>query len=107
MAVCALQLVDMQQPARVAAVYFCQIRLAQPRLLDHPDGMFSVLLSLLPEPEGIVRAEYDLFGTKHSGNAGDYGFVSGSRRVVKELAKIMTGFVLAFALTKGSLDSTG
>ena len=69
--------------------------------------MFSVLLSLLPEPEGIVSAEYDLCGTKHSGNAGDDGFIGGSRRVVKQLAKIMTGFVLAFTLAKGSLDSTG
>ena len=97
----------MQQPARVAAVYFCQIRLGQTRLLDYPNGMFSVLLSLLAESEGIVGAEYDLLGTEHSGNAGDDGFIGGSRRVVKELAKIMTGFVLAFALTKGSLDSTG
>src|ERR1700756_810107 len=69
--------------------------------------MFSVLLSLLPESEGIVGAEYDLFGTEHSGNAGDDGFIGGSRRVVKKLAKIMTWFVLASALTKGSLDSTG
>src|SRR5262249_48850132 len=30
---------QMQQLARVATVYFCQIRIAQPRLLDHPDGM--------------------------------------------------------------------
>jgi hypothetical protein len=75
--------------------------------LDYPNGMFRVLLSLLPESEGIVGAEYDLFGTEHSGNAGDDGFIGGSRRVVKELAKIMTWFVLASALTKGSLDSTG
>src|SRR5215475_5160201 len=107
MALCPLQLVDMQQLARVAAVYFCQLRFAQSRLLDHPDGMFGVLLSFLPEPEGIVRAEYDLFRTKHSRNAGDDGFIGGSGRVVKELAKIMTGFELAFALAKGSLDSTG
>jgi hypothetical protein len=75
--------------------------------LDHPDGMFSVLLSLLPEPEGIVRAEYDLFGTKHSGNASDYGFIGGSRRVAKELAKIMAGFVLAFTLAKKLSQSYG
>src|SRR5262249_62199470 len=96
----------MQQPLRVAAVYFCQIRLAQPRLLDNPDGMLSVLLSFLPEPEGIVRAKYNLFGPEHSGNAGDDGFIGGSRCVVKQLAEIMTRFVLAFTLAKGSLDST-
>src|SRR5262245_39674179 len=103
-AACALERVNMQEPPRVAAVYFCQIRLAQPRLLDHPDGMLSVLLSLLPESEGIVRAEYDLFGTKHSGNAGDYDFVGWSRRIVKKMAKIIARFVLAFTLAKGSFD---
>src|SRR5262245_42082182 len=97
----------MQQLARVATVYFRQILLAQPCLLDHPDGMFSVLFSLLPKPEGIVRAEYDLFGTKHFGNARDYGLVSWSRGVVKKLAKIVAGFVLAFTLAKGSFNSTG
>ena len=69
--------------------------------------MFSVLLSLLPESERIISAEYDLFGAKHPGNAGDDGFIGGSRCVVKELAEIVTRFVLAFAFTKGSLDSTG
>src|SRR5947208_15795370 len=49
-----------QKPARVAAVYFCQIRLAQTRLLDHPNGVFSVLLSLLSESERIISAKYDL-----------------------------------------------
>src|SRR5678815_4394569 len=100
------RLVDMQQPARVSAVYFCQISLAQTRFFDDSDGMFDILLSFLAKAERIIGAEDNLLAAKHSGNAGDYSFIGRSRRIVKQLAKVMTGFVLAFALAKSSLDPT-
>ena len=85
----------MQQPARVAAVDFCQFGRAQTRFFDDSDRMFDVLLAFLAKPERIIGAEDNLLGAKHSGDAGDYGFIGGSRRIVKQLAKVMTRFVLA------------
>src|SRR5690242_650736 len=67
--------------------------------------MFDVLLAFLAKTEGIVSAKNNLFGAEHFSDASDYGFIGGSRRIVKELAKVMTRFVLAFSLTKSSLDS--
>ena len=67
--------------------------------------MFTVLFAFLPEAERVVSAEYDLFGTKHSCDARNDGFIRRSCRIVEQLAKVMTRFVLAFAFAKSSLDS--